>query len=123
MIALLLDVETWLVIIILSFLGSFGRVIKYQLGKQGKDRIVETLPRIGPETWDKVLAWHGRLGVLVLLVASLPIVGTLVSVGAGMQGVGRGTFIFWVTVSKVIRNWLLVFLYLLLAGRALDIQF
>lgn len=51
------------------------------------------------------------------------IVGTLVSVGAGMHGVGRGTFIFWVTVSKIIRNWLLVFLYLLLAGRALDIQF
>ena len=123
MLQLLLDVETWLVIIILSFLGSFGRVVKYQLGKQGKDTIVKTLPRIGPERWEQVGAWHRRFGPLVLLVASLPIVGTLVSVGAGMEGIGRGTFIFWVIVSKIIRNWLLVFLYLFLAGRALDIQF
>jgi hypothetical protein len=51
------------------------------------------------------------------------VIGSVVSVGACMVGVKRGSFIFWVTVSKVIRNWLLVFLYLLLAGRALDIQF
>jgi membrane protein YqaA with SNARE-associated domain len=58
-----------------------------------------------------VITSYQRLGPLPLLVASIPIIGTVLTLGAGMSGVGRNSFLFWVMVSKVIRNWILVLLF------------
>ena len=83
------------------------------LPRQRIGRLIdETLyPQIEPERWARILRLYERLGRLPLLISSIPIIGTLLTVGAGMAGISRNSFLFWVTVSKVIRNWILVFIF------------
>jgi membrane protein YqaA with SNARE-associated domain len=110
MIDLLSDPKLWLLILGASILGAFARLANYYAGSRGKDVIESIYPQIEPQRWERILLSYKRLGVLPLLIASIPIIGTLLTVGAGMAGIGRNTFLFWVTLSKIIRNWLLVFI-------------
>lgn len=111
MIDLLSDPELWLLILGASILGAFARLANYYAGLRGKEIIEKIYPQIEPERWDRVLRLYQRLGRLPLLISSIPIIGTLLTVGAGMAGISRNSFLFWVTVSKIIRNWILVFLF------------
>jgi membrane protein YqaA with SNARE-associated domain len=89
MLDVLTNPQMWLLVLVLSILGSFARLANYYAGQRGKDTIESIYPRIKPETWDRVLLSYKRLSYLPLLLASIPIVGTLLTVGAGMAGVGR----------------------------------
>jgi membrane protein YqaA with SNARE-associated domain len=111
MIDVLTDPKIWLLILFLSFVGALARLANYYAGQRGKETIESIYPRIKPETWERVITSYRRLGPLPLLVASIPIIGTVLTLGAGMSGVGRTSFLFWVMVSKVIRNWILVLLF------------
>ncbi len=108
MIDVLTDPQIWLLIFFLSALGALARLANFYAGQRGKDKIEEVYTRIKPETWEKVLGAYQRLGPLPLLIASIPFVGTVLTIGAGMAGIGRNSFIVWVMISKVIRNWILV---------------
>ncbi len=100
--------QIWLLILFLSALGSLARLANFYAGQRGRDKIEAAYTQIKPETWEKVLAAYQRLGPLPLLVASIPFIGTVLTIGAGMAGFGRNSFIVWVMISKVIRNWILV---------------
>ncbi len=111
MIDLLSDPKLWLLILGASVLGAFARLANYYAGSRGKDVIQSLYPQIEPERWERIIRLYERLGRLPLLISSIPIIGTMLTVGAGMAGVSRNSFLFWVTVSKIIRNWILVFLF------------
>lgn len=108
MIDVLTDPQIWLVILVISALGSLARLANFYAGQRGKEKIEAVYTRIKPETWENVLGYYRRMGPLPLLVASIPFVGTVLTIGAGMAGIGRNSFLLWVMISKVIRNWILV---------------
>lgn len=108
MIDVLTDPQIWLLILVISTLGSLARLANFYAGQRGKEKIEAVYTRIKPETWENVLGSYRRMGPLPLLVASIPFVGTVLTIGAGMVGIGRNSFLLWVTISKVIRNWILV---------------
>ncbi len=110
MVEVLTDPQIWLLILVMSVLGAFTRLANYYAGLRGKDTIESIYPRIKPETWVRVMLSYTRLRYLPLLLASIPIIGTLLTIGAGMAGVSRTGFLVWVSISKVIRNWILVLL-------------
>ena len=114
MIDILLDPKIWLLILVMSVLGSVARLTNYYAGQRGKDLIESLYPKIKPETWERVIKSYKHLGALPLLIASIPIIGTLLTIGAGMAGVSRNRFLVFVAISKVIRNWILVLLIWLL---------
>jgi membrane protein YqaA with SNARE-associated domain len=43
-------------------------------------------------------------------MSAVPGLATVLTVGAGMFGIKVLPFLFWVTLSKVVRNWLIVLL-------------
>jgi membrane protein YqaA with SNARE-associated domain len=110
---LLTNPQLWLLILVLSVVGSFARLPNYYGGLRGKEMIETLYPRIRPETWERVLDWYRRLGPVPLLIASIPFIGSLLTVAAGMAGIGRIYFLIFVFISKVVRNWLLL---LIIAG-------
>lgn len=107
---LLTTPELWLLIVLASIIGSFARLPNYYAGLRGKDVIESIYPRIEPETWGKVIVWYRNLGPIPLLLASIPIIGSVLTVGAGMANVGRNRFLFLVAISKIFRNWILVWI-------------
>ena len=111
MVDLLSDPKIWLLIVGASILGAFARLANYYAGLRGKDVIEKIYPQIEPERWERILRLYERLGRLPLLISSIPIIGTLLTVGAGMAGISRNSFLFWVAVSKIIRNWILVLIF------------
>ena len=110
MIDLLSQPELWLLIVVFSIIGSFARLPNYYAGLRSKEVIESIYPRIQPETWEKVIVWYRNLGPIPLLVASIPLIGSLLTVGAGMAKVGRNRFLIFVTISKIFRNWILVWI-------------
>ena len=110
MIDLLSQPELWLLIVIFSIIGSFARLPNYYAGLRGKEILESIYPRIKPETWEKVIVWYRNLGPIPLLVASIPFIGSLLTVGAGMANVGRNQFLIFVAISKIFRNWILVWI-------------
>ena len=105
---LLANPQLWLLIVVLSLLGSFARLPNYYGGLRGKETIETLYPKIKPETWERVLDWYRRLGPLPLLIASIPFIGTVLTIAAGMAAINRIYFLIFVFLSKVVRNWLLV---------------
>jgi membrane protein YqaA with SNARE-associated domain len=110
MIDVLTDPQIWLLILLISVLGSLARLANFYAGQRGKEMIEAVYTQIKPETWENVLGSFRRMGPLPLLVASIPFIGTVLTIGAGMAGIGRNSFLLWVMISKVIRNWILVLL-------------
>ena len=87
MVDVLTDPKIWLLISVMSVVGAFARLANYYLGLRGRDTIESIYPRVKPETWDRVLLSYQHLSRLPLLLASIPIIGTVLTIGAGMAGI------------------------------------
>jgi membrane protein YqaA with SNARE-associated domain len=98
----------WLVVVLLTVLGMVGNFALYQLGKRGLGPVRERLPRITPEQWQRVGRLYQERGSWILLLSAVPVLGALLTTGAGAFGVTPLAFLFWVMIAKLVRNWLLV---------------
>lgn len=109
---LLLEPQAWLVVILLTILGTAGNLALYELGKQGTKAVFQRFPRIRTERWEKVGRLYEQYGARVLALSAVPVLGSLVTTAAGAFGIKRLAFLFWVILAKLLRNWLLaVILY------------
>ena len=107
---LLLDPTAWLIVVALSVLGSVGNLALYQVGSQGVDAIRQRFPRIKDEQWLRVKRLYDKYGGWILLLSGIPVLGSLLNTAAGAFGVPRPAFLLLVTISKMLRNWLLAIL-------------
>ena len=105
---LLADPIAWLVVLLLSVLGVAGNLALYEVGKRGFDAIRERLPKVRPEQWQKVKALFDRFGAWALLLSGIPVLGSLLTTGAGAFGIPLPSFVVLVFVAKLVRNWLIV---------------
>jgi membrane protein YqaA with SNARE-associated domain len=109
--SLLLDVKIWLLILLISIVGAVAALSFYYLGKRGTEAVLARFPQIREERWEEVQALYREHGTGLLLLSSIPMVGGLLIAAAGAFGVGVFTFLLWVLVSRVARNWLIVLLF------------
>ncbi len=105
---LLLKPSAWLVVVLVSLLGTVGNLALYNIGKQGVEAVVSRFPQIDPERWKRVERLYEEHGSLVLLLSGVPVLGSLITTAAGAFGVELPAFLFLVIIAKMIRNWLLV---------------
>jgi membrane protein YqaA with SNARE-associated domain len=105
---LLLNPIAWLIVVAFTVLGLFGNLALYQVGKQGVDAIRKRFPRIKPERWQRVKRLYDNYGGWVLLLSGVPVLGSLLTTTAGAFGVRLFTFVVFVFISKLVRNWLIV---------------
>lgn len=103
----ILTPQVWLMVIIVSLLGVFNKLIYFGIGKQGRKAILEHVPRMTPEKWESIEQSYQDKGVVVLLLASIPIIGSALTAAAGAFGTSQATVIVLVLASNLIRNWLL----------------
>jgi membrane protein YqaA with SNARE-associated domain len=101
----------WLTVLLLTVAGVAFSYLKYEFGKGGWAVVLEKYPHFGQERVDRVTRLYGQHGSLVLLSTAIPGIDTLVTVGAGAVGVGRGPFLIWVTIAKLARFSILAVLF------------
>ncbi len=107
----LIDSSMWTVVIIVSFLGVFTKLAYYNIGKLGKDSAVEHIPQVTPEQWQRLEEGYQKRGSVILLLASIPVVGSAITAVAGAFETGLATFVILVLISNLVRNWLLVVIF------------
>jgi membrane protein YqaA with SNARE-associated domain len=107
---LLFEPNAWLIVVAFSVLGSVGNLALYQVGRQGIDAVRQRFPRIKDEQWLRVKALYDKYGAWILLLSGIPVLGSMLTTAAGAFDVPRPMFLLLVTISKMLRNWLLVIL-------------
>jgi len=108
---LLLEAKIWLLVLIVSLLGTVVTLAYYYLGKQGVKAVLERFPQLKEDQWDRVQQLYQEHGSGLLFFSSLPIVGVLFATVAGAVGIGLATYFLWVLLGRVLRNWTILLLF------------
>ena len=101
----MLDLQVWLIMIILSLIGLPVALAKYYAGAKGLPSVQKHFPQVTDERWDIVQGWYHRHGSPLLLGSGIPVLGILIATGAGAFGVPRKKFLVWSFFAKMLRNW------------------
>jgi len=101
----MLDLQVWLIMIVLSLIGLPVAMGKYYVGAKGLPSVQKHFPQVTDERWDSVQNLYQRHGSPLLLGSGIPVLGILVSTGAGAFGLPRNRFLVWSFLGKMLRNW------------------
>lgn len=107
---LLADLRIWGAVALVSVLGVSSALIPYYVGKHGTEAVLTRFPRIGQERLKRVKMLYGEHGSGLLFFSFVPMLGVLLTAGAGVVGVQICTFVLWVLVGRVLRNTILLVL-------------
>ena len=100
----------WLVVLAFTIFGIANRLVFYQAGKHGGKDVLDKAHGYSPERAKKFHSLYDRWRSLIFLITSVPVIGSALTVLAGMKGVSLPIFIVFALISYLIRNWLIVIL-------------
>lgn len=106
----LTDLRLWLIIILVSAIGLAEKLAIYRAGLSTAKADLTNLPGVTNERRARLEQFFQTRGTYILLLASIPGLGSAMAAVAGNVGVAAATFVLWVTISILIRNWLIVIL-------------
>ena len=109
----LLNTRLWILVLLVSVWGTAGSLIPYYVGQRGTEAVFDRYPRLEGRPWERLEAVYQRRGSLTLILSGIPVLGAALLVAAGAFGVQRGVFLSWVFAGKVLRYWVLVFIFLI----------
>lgn len=107
---LLADFRIWGIVAVVSLLGVGAALIPYSLGKRGLEAVLTRFPQVKQERLERVQALYQECGPGLLFFSCVPILGTLLTAGAGVAGIRVSTFVLWVLVGRAVRNSVLALL-------------
>jgi membrane protein YqaA with SNARE-associated domain len=105
------DYRAWTLVIGLSLLTLIIAYGKYQLGKKGIDVLQEKFPEISQDRWDRLGDYFQRWGSAVVFFSFVPGLALIIPPAAGAYGVNTAPFLAWAFIAKLVRYWLLLFLF------------
>ena len=110
LIADLTNLTYWLVVLAFTIFGVANRLVFYHAGKRGGEDALDKVHGFSPERADDLHSLYDRWGSLLFLIASIPIIGSSLTVLCGMKGISLPIFIVLTVISYLVRNWLIILL-------------
>lgn len=101
---LLTNPLVWLLVLVLSVAGVGTALVPYYVGKRGIEAVVARFPRLEEERLRRVDGLYREHGSGLLFFSFIPMLGVLLTAGAGIVGVEISTFVIWVLVGRTLRN-------------------
>ena len=108
-IADLTNTRLWIVVLVWSAVGVFNKVVYYEAGERGGKAALNKVHGFSQERQEKFHSLYDRWGSPLLLLASIPVIGSAITVLGGVGRVAMPVFIIMVVISNLIRNWLIIF--------------
>jgi len=105
-----LEPIAWLLVVLVSLLGTLANLAFYELGQQGIEVVSSRFPRIKPERWHRTRSYFEDRGDWILMLSAVPGLGVVLSTTAGVFGLRVAEFVLWVTIGRGLRNWLVLIL-------------
>ena len=106
----LADPRLWLLVILVCAVGLAEKLAIYHAGQLSAEADLSTMPGVTEERQASLEPMFQRRCTYILLPASIPGIGAAVTAVAGNVGISAARFILWVTISLLVRNWLIVIL-------------
>ena len=100
----------WLIVLALTAIGLFNKLIYYEAGQRGGESALNKIHGYTQERADELHHLYDRWGSPLLLLASVPVIGSVTTVLAGADGVALPVLVVFVVISNLVRNWLIVIL-------------
>lgn len=104
----LADPKYWSIVIIISALGVVTQYALFAAGRSKGEDALEHVPGMTPEKRSQTEERFERWGALILVLAPIPIIGQAAVAVAGVGNVNRVTCLLILSISYLIRNWLIV---------------
>jgi membrane protein YqaA with SNARE-associated domain len=109
----LFSLRYWLLIGAISLIGTSANLANYYIGRSGSHAVFERHPDLeASKTWVRVNNWFQRWGSRTLALSAVPVLGTALAAAAGIFEIRMAVFLAYVIVGKIVRNWLLLLLFL-----------
>ena len=105
---MLLEPKAWLLVAVVTLVGTASNVILYKLGKEGTEIVLQRFPRIKPERLYRAQELVEERGSWILLLSGIPGLGAVLVTAAGILEVRLSAFLLWVLISLGLRNWLVL---------------
>ena len=99
-----------LIVLIWTAIGVVNKLLYYEAGERGGEGALESVHGLTPERADEFTHLYDRWGAPLLLLASVPVLGAVITVLGAVNGVNMLAFVVMVVISNLIRNWLIVLL-------------
>ena len=105
---MLLEPKAWLLVAVVTLVGTASNVILYKLGKAGTEIVLQRFPRIKPERLYRAQERVEERGSWILLLSGIPGLGAVLVTAAGILEVRLSAFLLWGLISLGLRNWLVL---------------
>jgi membrane protein YqaA with SNARE-associated domain len=105
------DLGPWSLVIIISLIGLLTKLVYFKIGNGGREAILEHIPKLEPERLADIENRYENGGSSILLLSSVPAVGSAIAAAAGMLETPVITFVVLVLISNLVRNTLVVFVF------------
>ena len=102
-VTLLADLRVWGVVLLVSVLDTAAGLVPYYAGRRGIEAVLARFPRLRRERLERVQRLYQEHGNGLLFFCFLPMLGVLLSAGAGVAGVSVVAFVPWVLAGKTVR--------------------
>jgi membrane protein DedA with SNARE-associated domain len=106
----LTNTRLWVVVLIWVAFGVINKLVYYEAGEHGGKTALNKIHGYTPERAEKFHNLYDRWGSPLLLLASVPVIGSVVTVLGGVGRVAMPVFIVMVVISNLVRNWLIIIL-------------
>jgi membrane protein YqaA with SNARE-associated domain len=103
-----LGLNVWLIILFSTSGSVLGSVTNYYVGKKGTEFVLARYFQMEPATLVRAERFFERWGAVVLFFSWVPFIGDPLTLVAGIAGVDFRVFIFWVTVGKLLRQFVIL---------------
>lgn len=105
------DLGLWGMVIIISVVGVLTKLVYFKIGMGGRKAILEHIPKLEPERLAEIEERFQHGGARILLLSSIPAIGSAIAAAAGLLETPVPTFVILVFVSNLIRNGLVLFVF------------
>jgi membrane protein DedA with SNARE-associated domain len=102
-VSLLADLRAWGVVLLVSVLDTAAALVPYYAGRRGIKAVLDRFPRLRRERLERIQRLYEEHGSGFLFFCFLPMLGVLLSAGAGIAGVQVVAFVPWVLAGKTVR--------------------
>jgi membrane protein DedA with SNARE-associated domain len=108
LVADLTDLRLWMIVILVTVIGLLEKLAIYRAGQRSVETELSDVLGYNQERQARYEELFRTRGAYILLLASIPGIGAAMSAVAGFVSVALAPFVIWVTISNLIRNWLIV---------------
>jgi membrane protein YqaA with SNARE-associated domain len=104
------DFGLWGMVVIISVLGVLAKLVYYKIGDGGREAIMDHIPKLEPERLEEIEDRYEHSGSRLLLLSSIPGLGSAIAASAGLFHTPMLTFVVLVFISNLVRNWFVIYI-------------